>query len=389
MTGEVVSGGMLADDDDDADGDAGHLTALAGFDLMTVARLRVLLAHHEPAEAFAVAAGRARPSPAVAHLLAPPVRAAWKASAERRVPATWADRCRLMGITVVSARDPRFPLALLHDPQPPAVLFARGDLSTLHARRVGVVGTRNATSGGRQMAAELGRGLAEAGVAVVSGLAKGVDGAAHRGVLEVSGRRAVAVVGNGPDVPYPKVNAGLWADVCARGLLLSEWPPGTAPEPFRFPMRNRIIAALSEVLVVVESRERGGSLITAQAAIERSVDVMAVPGSVRNRAASGTNQLIRDGAPPVTGVDDVLVALGLDTRRAGPVAYDPRPLPRGLEADVLAACRVDPCTLDEIVVGLDLPIAEAAMALARLERTGWIREAGGWFEPVVSRSERP
>ena len=154
-------------------------------------------------------------------------------------------------------------------------------------------------------------------------------------------------------------------------------------------MRNRIIAALSEVLVVVESRERGGSLITALAAIERSVDVMAVPGSVRNRAAAGTNQLISDGAAPVTGVDDVLVALGLDTRRAGPVAYDPRPLPRGLEADVLAACRDDPRTLDEIVVGLDLPIAEAAMALARLERAGWVREAGGWFEPVVSRSERP
>jgi DNA processing protein len=239
------------------------------------------------------------------------------------------------------------------------------------------------------MAGELGRGLAEAGVAVVSGLAKGVDGAAHRGVLEVPGGRAVAVVGNGPDVPYPKVNGELWADVCGRGLLLSEWPPGTAPEPFRFPMRNRIIAALSEVLVVVESRERGGSLITAQAAIERSVDVMAVPGSVRNRAAAGTNQLIRDGAPPVTDVDDVLIALGLDTRRVGPVAYDPRPLPRGLEADVLAACRDDPRTLEEIVVGLDLPIADAAMALARLERTGWVREAGGWFEPVVSRSERP
>jgi DNA processing protein len=111
---------------------------------------------------------------------------------------------------------------------------------------------------------------------------------------------------------------------------------------------------------------------------------MAVPGSVRNRAAAGTNQLLRDGAAPVTGVDDVLVALGLDTRRAGPAEYDPRPLPRGVEAAVLARCREDPCTLDEVVTGLDLPLAEAAMALARLERTGWVREAGGWFEPVMS-----
>jgi DNA processing protein len=153
-------------------------------------------------------------------------------------------------------------------------------------------------------------------------------------------------------------------------------------------MRNRILAALCEVLVVVESRERGGSLITARAALERDIEVMAVPGSVRNRAAIGTNQLLRDGAAPVMGVDDVLVALGLDHRRAGHVDYDPRPLPRGDEATVLDACRRDPCTLDDVVTGLGMPINEAAIALARLERTGWIREAGGWFEAVVSWSDR-
>jgi DNA processing protein len=362
----------------------GHLAALAGFDLMTVARLRCLLAHHDAAEAYEVASGRARPSSAAARLLTPEVRAAWRASAERRDPSDWAQRCRAVGVAAVTERDPAFPATLRDDPQPPAVLFVRGDLGVLDARRVGIVGTRNATQAGRDTAFELGRGLAEAGVAVVSGLAKGIDGASHRGTLAVSPGRPVAVVGNGPDRPYPRVHAALWADVCARGLLLSEWPPGTPPEPFRFPMRNRILAALSEVLVVVESRERGGSLITVQAAIERSVDVMAVPGSVRNRASAGTNQLLRDGAAPVTAVDDVLLALGLDTRRAGNAGYDPRPLPRGMEADVLAACRRDACTLDEIVVGLDLPIAEAAMALARLERAGWVREAGGWFEPVGS-----
>ena len=174
----------------------------------------------------------------------------------------------------------------------------------------------------------LGRGLAEAGVAVVSGLAKGIDGAAHRGVLQRAGRPRRRRRRQRPRrARTPRQHAALWAEVCDRGLLLSEWPPGTAPEPFRFPMRNRILAALSEVLVVVESRERGGSLITARAAIERDVEVMAVPGSVRNRAAVGTNQLLRDGAAPVTDVDDVLVALGLDTRRAGRPRYDPRPLP--------------------------------------------------------------
>ena len=151
-------------------------------------------------------------------------------------------------------------------------------------------------------------------------------------------------------------------------------------------MRNRIIAALSEVLVVVESRERGGSLITAQAAIERSVDVMAVPGSVRNRAAAGTNQLIRDGARAGHRRRRRARRPGARHPPGRSCGLRPAPAAAGLEADVLAACRDDPRTLDEIVVGLDLPIAEAAMALARLERTGWVREAGGWFEPVVSRS---
>jgi DNA processing protein len=365
---------------------SGVLAALAGFDLMTPARLRALLAHHDPDEAFAVAAGRHRPAAAVQGLLRPDVAAAWCRSAERRSPADWSAACATLGVHAHTARDPTYPAVLRHDPEPPAVLFTRGDLSMLDGRRAGVVGTRNATQSGRDTAFELGRALAEAGVAVVSGLAKGIDGATHRGALAVEGGRPVAVVGNGPDRPYPRVHEQLWSDVCRRGVLLSEWPPGTAPEAYRFPMRNRILAALGEVLVVVESRERGGSLITAQAAAERGVDVMAVPGSVRSRAAAGTNQLLRDGAAPVTSPDDVLVALGLDTRRAGAAAYDPRPLPRGVEAAVLAACRDDARTLEEVVVDLSLPIADAAMALARLERAGWIRATGGWFEPVVSWS---
>ena len=366
----------------------GALAALAGFDLMTSARLRALLAHHDADEAYAVAAGRAAPCAPVAAMLTPELRTAWRASADRRAPNDWADRCRSSATSAVSIRDHAFPEVLRHDPEPPAVLFVRGDLDLLDGRRAGIVGTRNATQSGREMAASLGRGLAEAGVAVVSGLAKGIDGAAHRGALRVPDGRAVAVVGNGTDVPYPRQHAALWAEVCERGLLLSEWPPGTVPEPFRFPMRNRILAALSEVLVVVESRERGGSLITARAAMERDVEVMAVPGSVRNRAAVGTNQLLRDGAAPVTDAGDVLVALGLDNRRAGRADYDPRPLPRGDEASVLESCRLDPRTLDDIVSGLGMPIGEAAMALARLERSGWIRETGGWFEAVVSWSDQ-
>lgn len=380
----MMSGGSVLDRHRD-----GCLAALAGFDLMTIARLRVLLAHHEPVEAFAVAAGSAPGHPIVARMMSPAVRSAWRAAAERRRPDEWSQRCHRAGISVLTRHDEAYPAVLRHDPDPPAVLFVRGDVAVLDARRVGVVGTRNATRGGRAAAQALGRALAGEGVVVVSGLAKGIDAAAHHGALAAHRAPPAAVVGNGLDAPYPRVNAGLWEAVAGHGVVLSEWPPGTAPEPFRFPLRNRILAALSEIVVVVESRERGGSLITAQAAIERGIDVMAVPGSVNNRAAMGANQLLRDGAAPVTSPQDVLVALGLDNRRSGATEYDPRPLPRGLDAQVLDRCRRDPCTLDEVVVELALPLAEAAMTMARLERAGWVQEAGGWFEPVVSWPGRP
>ncbi|MFV0308875.1 MAG: DNA-processing protein DprA [Desertimonas sp.] len=360
----------------------GQLAALAGLDLVTVARLRLLLAHHDPEEAYAVALGRARPDPLVAAALRGRVGAAWRHSANRRDPETWARRCAALEVRAITPADEGFPACLRCDPDPPAVLFVRGDLGAIEHRRVGIVGTRNASRFGRETAVELGHGLATAGVAVVSGLAKGIDGAAHRGALDAHGAAPVAVVANGHDRPYPRINAALWASVAREGLVVSEWPPGTAPEAFRFPLRNRIIAGLSEVLVVVESRERGGSLITAMAAVERGVDVFAVPGSPRVRSSLGTNRLLRDGASPLTEVADVLAALGIDHRRAGGAPYDPRPVPRGVEAAVLARCRDSPCTLDAVADALDLAPGDAAMAVARLERSGWVRQAGGWFEAV-------
>ncbi len=392
----VVDAGVPARPGDDrlavdrvmgADMRTGALAALAGLDLATAARLRVLLAYHDPIEALAVAGGRCRAHPAVERMLTPELRSAWSASAGRRDAAEWAARCSRVGIGAVTPADTEYPGVLQHDPQPPAVLFFRGCWSALDARRVGIVGTRNATGPGCTCAATLGVQLGEVGVTVVSGLAKGIDGAAHRGVLRSDPQRAVGVVANGLDAPYPRQHRELWNAVAESGILLSEWPPGTEPERFRFPQRNRIIAALSEVLVVVESRERGGSLTTAREALERGVDVMAVPGSVNNRAAAGTNQLIRDGAVPVTEVSDILLALGLDHRRSTPSAFDPRPLPRGAEAAVLDRCRADACTLDTIVAELGFTITDAAMTLARLERSGWVRESGGWFEEVTSCSE--
>ncbi len=271
---------------------------------------------------------------------------------------------------------------LLDDPRRPAALFVRGDLTALDARRVGIVGTRNATQRGRETAARFGHELAAEGVAVVSGLAKGIDGAAHRGALAVEQARPIAVVGSGPDRPYPATHASLWEAVALRGAVISEWPPGTAPDAFRFPLRNRILAALVEVLVVVESRERGGSLITAREAAERGVAVFAVPGALDSRAALGTNKLLCDGAAPVTETADVLMALGLDQRRSGRRRHDPRALPSSADRVLIDACRHEPCTLEMFVLRCGGSLVEMAMAVARLEHAGWLRETAGWFEAI-------
>jgi DNA processing protein len=170
--------------------------------------------------------------------------------------------------------------------------------------------------------------------------------------------------------------------VAERGALISEWPPGTNPDAFRFPLRNRILAGLVEVLVVVESRERGGSLITAREAAERGVDVFAVPGAVQSRASIGTNRLLCDGVAPATEVADVLMALGLDQRRAGRARFDPRRRPRVDDLAVIDACRQRPCSLEELTTQLSSTLVDVALAAARLEHAGWLRETGGWFEAI-------
>ena len=360
------------------------VASLAGFDRMTTNRLSGLLATGSPERAFAIAAGSVTAPEPFATLFArePDLAAAWRLAAERRVPAVVWEQCVRAGIDVITTDHLDYPSALLDDPRRPPALFVRGDLGVLDARRVGIVGTRNATQRGRETAAKFGYELAQEGVVVVSGLAKGIDGAAHRGALAADGARPVAVVGTGPDRAYPPQHAELWETVAARGALISEWPPGTAPDAFRFPLRNRILAALVEVLVVVESRERGGSLITAREAAERGVEVFAVPGALQSRAASGTNLLLRDGAAPATETADVLMALGLDRRRAGRRRHDPRSRPSSRDLRLIDACRSEPRTLEALAIHADRTLVDVAMAVARLEHAGWLRETAGWFEAV-------
>jgi DNA protecting protein DprA len=225
------------------------------------------------------------------------------------------ERYEEAGVLVLLPDMEGYPTMLIGDPGAPAVLFALGDPGVLEGRpRVAIVGTRSPTHYGRQMASELASDLAGGGVTVVSGLARGIDGAAHAGVLRLPHADAappVAVVGTGLDVVYPSSNRELWELVAATGAVLSESALGTKPHPGVFPARNRIIAALSDVVVVVESHLNGGSLYTADAAARRSIPVCAVPGSVKSRASDGTNALLVDGCTPVRDAADVLVAVSL------------------------------------------------------------------------------
>jgi DNA processing protein len=243
-----------------------------------------------------------------------------------------------------------------------------------------VVGTRRCTPAGRAIAAEFGTALAGAGVRVVSGLALGVDGAAHQGALDAGGGAPIGVVAGGFDRPYPVRHRQLWQRVAAAGTLVSEWPLGARSEGWRFPARNRLIVALSEVVVVVESGERGGSMVTAQLAAERGVPVLAVPGSIRNPAAAGTNRLLRDGAGPACGAEDVLTVLSL--AGGSTPGADRRPAPSAAAAGALAAMGWDPVTTNTLAARTGLPPGELAVLLAHLELDGWVAGGAGHWQRI-------
>jgi len=207
------------------------------------------------------------------------------------------------------AQDAGWAASFAYLPDAPAWLFRKGPLS--EEARVAIVGTRQCTEYGRRLAFEWASACAEAGWVVVSGLARGIDAAAHRGALAVGGR-TVAVLGCGPDVRYPRQHAGLHREIVDRGgAVVTEYPPGAEPLPWRFPPRNRIISGLSAAVVVVESAASGGSLSTAARAVAQGRMVFAVPGDVDRVASVGCNRLIRDGAVPVLGADDLVEALSL------------------------------------------------------------------------------
>jgi DNA processing protein len=210
-----------------------------------------------------------------------------------------------LGVQIVPRSDPRFPPQLLEIVDPPPVLWVRGDPGWLSRPAVGVVGSRDAVPASLAVARRLGRELTEAGLVVVSGFARGVDGAAHLGALDGTGR-TVGVLGSGLDVVYPSQHRLLAEHVSQTGAVVSELPPWAGPLPRHFPLRNRIISGLSKAIVIVEASERSGSLITARLALEQGRDVLAVPGGILSGRHRGSHALIKDGARLVETVEDVL-----------------------------------------------------------------------------------
>jgi DNA processing protein len=283
---------------------------------------------------------------------------------------------------VLTIVDPAYPERLRATSDPPLVLEYEGNESILEMTAVAIVGSRKASPYGINVAEMLGRGLAERGVAVVSGLAWGIDAAAHRSALETG--TTIAVLGTGIDVAYPRSNRRLQRRVASEGLLLSEFPAGTTPQPHHFPVRNRIIAGLASAIVVVEATARSGSLITARLGAEEGRDILAVPGSIFSGGSDGAHRLIQDGAKLVRDVRDVLEELPGFTGSEPPAA--PPSFPDDAEmARVCAAIQPDkPLHPDFLVEHASSP-GRLCEILLDLELGGWVRKVRGGAYVRVAR----
>ncbi len=304
------------------------------------------------------------------------------AAARREIdPSEVLATCRQHGIDILSDADPAYPAMLREIHDPPAVLFVRGKLLPDDTLSVAIVGSRHATHYGLTQAEQLAGSLARAGLTIVSGLARGIDAAAHRGALAAGGR-TVAVLGSGLCNIYPPEHQALAAEVAAHGALVSEAPPYSPPIPGAFPQRNRIISGLSLGVIVVEASTTSGALISARHAMEQGREVFAVPGRIDNRLARGCHRLIRDGAKLVETVDDVLEELGPligpITKADGQEIRNPAELQLNeLETAVLAAIDSEPTSIDALVSTCRLAVPQILATLSALEMRRLVQRLEG------------
>lgn len=305
----------------------------------------------------------------------------WSVAATSVDPAAYWKAHVEAGVGVMTRWSASFPQELTEDDDAPVVLFWLGDIDLLAGTRVAIVGTRRATRYGIDVANEFARELSLAGVSVVSGLALGIDGAAHAGALAVDGAPPIAVVGSGLDRVYPRAHRALWRAVADRGVVLSEYPLGASAVAWQFPARNRIIAALSDVVVVVESQSTGGALGTAVEAARRGRTVLAVPGPVTAPSSAGTNQLLFDGCGPARDAGDVLLALGREPERRR-TAAEKRPRPIATAKKVLDALPWQAVPVEHVLVSTGLSLGESMLVLEQLESDGWVSQRAGWIERI-------
>ena len=298
-----------------------------------------------------------------AHLLRPPETARWRAHVRSFDATAYERRLAERGFRFTAELPPL--LRSIHDP--PVGLFVRGaaSLEVLERPAVAVVGARACSGYGATVARSVARELATAGLVVVSGLARGVDGEAHRGALHAGGT-TIAVLGCGIDRDYPAAHADLARRVAATGLIVSEYAPGVEPAPWRFPARNRIVAGLCAATVVVEARDRSGALITGDLALEEGREVFAVPGEITSALSAGTNGLLKLGATPLTSAADVLASFGIET--PGSDAGSP-------------LLELLPATADELVRRTGRDSAEIACELVELELGGRVVAHDGIYRP--------
>jgi len=317
----------------------------------------------------------------LADLLAVPGMSRAAASAIRRPPRAEAERlsahATARGQQTLVPCDPGYPPALRSIPDPPVVLFAVGDVAVFERPAVAIVGSREHSRYGAEIAALLARTAAEAGIPVISGMARGLDAIAQAAALDAGGA-SVGVLGSGADVVYPVENRALFRRMRTGGLLLTEHPPGERPSRGAFPRRNRLISGLAKALVVIEAAEASGTLVTVSCALEQGREVLVVPGPINSATSQGTNRLLRDGATPLLAPADLLAAFGAPPPVAAPAAFQPPQCTLAPhEAGVLAVLCADPRHIDEVALAAGLPVGLVLGTLLGLELGGLVEQLPG------------
>ncbi|HWR83946.1 MAG TPA: DNA-processing protein DprA [Candidatus Deferrimicrobium sp.] len=333
---------------------------------------RLVNAFGSPAAALAATVYELETVPGISRAIASEIKERYDAAEARSIT----ERIAKLGWAVLFAGDGEYPIQLANIPEPPLLLFRLGQPVAPDERSIAIVGTRHPTAQGKAFATALAASLAQAGILVVSGLAEGIDSAAHQGALS-GGGKTIAVLGNSLDNVYPRSNKELSRRIQDSGALYSEYFPGTRPDPAYFPERNRLISGLADGVVVVEAGHKSGALITAAHALEQGRELFAVPGSPQARMSAGTNTLIKRGARLLTDIDDIFAELprlkgAVMTKRLIDMAEM-----TDIEKQIIAQFASGPQQIDQIARALNLPVTELMEFLLALELKGVLQEVSG------------